>query len=104
VAKELHMDQPHASHPDRQLQFLRELVAEHTCIDADPFEIDEHSWAIHGAIPYGGEVPMAVFSTYEEALEALDGVSDPQNPGSVEENVTLELTSDSTESGWAAGP
>jgi hypothetical protein len=68
----LHLGLPYEEYQDPQLQFLRELVVEHVWIDGDPFQIDEHSWAIHGVIPYGGGVPMAVFNTYEDARKALD--------------------------------
>ena len=61
-------------HSDRQLQFLRELLAENASIDCFVLEMAKDTWAIHGVFPYGGEVPMAVFDTYDEAMHVLDEV------------------------------
>jgi hypothetical protein len=61
--------------PDRQLQFLRALLEENAWIDGDVVEIGcDDAWAIHGVIPYDGEVLMAEFDTYDQANHVLDQV------------------------------
>ena len=66
--------------PDRQLQFLRDLLEENAWIDGDVFEISNDTWAIHGVIPYDGEVLMAEFGTLDEAKHVLDQVRDATRP------------------------
>jgi hypothetical protein len=68
------MNSPRDSHPDRQLQFLLELLEENASIDGDVLEINNDTWAIHGEIPVDGEVLMAEFDTYDEARNMLDRV------------------------------
>ena len=46
----------------------------------DVLEIGNDTWAIHGVLPYDGEVPIAVFHTYDEAKHVLDDVRGP-TPG-----------------------
>ena len=67
------MDEP-PRHANRQFEFLEELVEEHIWIDDDVLQFDIHSWAIHGFVPYDGQVPMAVFSTYGEARLVLEAI------------------------------
>jgi hypothetical protein len=38
----------------------------------DIIEVDEHTWAIHGVTPVGGEVLLAEFATPEEAHAVLE--------------------------------
>jgi hypothetical protein len=57
-----------------QLQFLRVLLQENASIDRDVLEFGNDGWAIHGVFPYDGDVPMAVFATYDEARQTLDEV------------------------------
>ena len=68
------MNDPRNARSDQQLQFLRELLAENASIDADILEIREDIWAIHSVFPYDGEVPMAMFGTYDEAAQVLGEV------------------------------
>jgi hypothetical protein len=60
--------------PDRQLEFLQELVQEHATIDGDILEIDARTWAIHGSIAVDGEVIMAEYDTEDRARHVLDGL------------------------------
>ena len=76
------MNEPLDMHSDRQLQFLRDLLAENASIDGDVLEIAKDTWAIHGVFPYDGEVPMAVFDTYEEAIYVLEEVRRTTRPAS----------------------
>ncbi len=62
-------------HPDRQLQFLQELVAEHATISGDIIEVGTHSWAIHGSIAVDGEVIMAEYDTPDQARRVLSKLS-----------------------------
>jgi hypothetical protein len=55
-----------------QLEFLRVLLQENASIECDILKWGNDSWAIHGVFPYDGEVPMAVFDTYDEAQQALN--------------------------------
>jgi hypothetical protein len=55
-----------------QVEFLQVYVEDNGTIDCDILEVSEDTWVIHGVIPYGGEVPMAVFHSYDEARHALD--------------------------------
>ena len=57
--------------PERQLEFLRELLKENASIGGDVLEIAKNTWAIHGVIPVDGEVLMAEFETYDEAILVL---------------------------------
>jgi hypothetical protein len=57
--------------PQRQLEFLRELLQENASIGGDVLEIARNTWAIHGVIPVDGEVLMAAFETYDEATLVL---------------------------------
>jgi hypothetical protein len=68
------MDEPHDDQSDPQVPFIRKLVDENVSIVGDPVEVRKDRWVVHGVLPYGGEVPMAVFDTYDEARHALDEV------------------------------
>jgi hypothetical protein len=57
--------------PDRQLEFLQELVAEHATIAGDVVEVASNTWAIHGSIPVDGEVLLAEYDTAAAARRAL---------------------------------
>ena len=57
--------------PVVQLEFLRELLKENASIGGDVLEIAKGTWAIHGVIPVDGEVLMAEFETYDEAILVL---------------------------------
>jgi hypothetical protein len=48
------------------------LVDEHATVAGDVFEIDEHTWAIHGSIPIDGEVLIAEFSREQDAVAVLE--------------------------------
>ena len=61
-------------HHADQLQFLRDLLQENALIECNILKWGNDSWAIHGLFPYDGEVPMAVFDTYDEAQRALNEV------------------------------
>ena len=74
------MNESNDNEPDSQLRFLEELLEENTSIDGDVLEIGNDTWAIHGVLPYDGEVPIAVFHTYDEAKHVLDDVRGP-TPG-----------------------
>ena len=60
--------------PDRQLQFLLELLDDNAYIDGDVLEISADTWAIHGQIAVEGEILMAEFGTYDQARKMLDRV------------------------------
>jgi hypothetical protein len=68
------MNEPRERQSDRQAEFLREVMQENASIDADIVAFGNGSWAIHGMFPYDGEVPLAVFETYDEARQVLDEV------------------------------
>jgi hypothetical protein len=72
--------EPHETHADDQLEFLRALLDERAFIDDDVLEFGTNGWAIHGVIPYDGEVPMAVFGTYNEARHVLDELGERMPP------------------------
>ena len=44
------MNSPGDRDPDRQLQFLLNLVDDKAFIDGDVLEISDNTWAIHGEI------------------------------------------------------
>jgi hypothetical protein len=81
------MNEPPKQEPDDQLPYIRKLVEEDGAIVGDAVEIRKDRWVVHGVLPYGGEVPMAVFDSYEEAKRALDEVlgtadgTQPTKPG-----------------------
>jgi hypothetical protein len=68
--------------PDRQLQFLLELLDDNASIDGDVLEISHDTWAIHGQIAVEGEILMAEFSTYDQARDVLDRVRGSSQPTS----------------------
>ena len=59
---------------DGQVEFLRTVLEEHVSIDDDVLEVSTDSWMIHGVVPYEGESPLAMFTSYDEAKSALDEV------------------------------
>jgi hypothetical protein len=59
-------------HLEHQLEFLRGLLVENASIGGDVLEIGDDAWAIHGVIPVDGEVLMAGFDTYDDAIRVLD--------------------------------
>jgi hypothetical protein len=59
---------------DGQLQVLRELVEEGASIDGDVLEVAKDTWVVHGFVGYDGEIPMAVFDTYDGAKHVLEQV------------------------------
>ena len=66
------MNSPGDRDPDRQLQFLLNLVDDKAFIDGDVLEISDNTWAIHGEIAVEGEILMAEFDTYDQARNALE--------------------------------
>jgi hypothetical protein len=62
---------------DERVSFLRTLMQEDGAVDLDILKYGNDAWAIHGVFPYDGEVPMAVFDSYDEAKRALDAVCRP---------------------------
>jgi hypothetical protein len=76
------MNSPRDRDPDRQLQFLLELLEENALIDGDVLEISHDTWAIHGLVPVDGEILMAEFDTYDEARNVLDQVRRMTRPSS----------------------
>jgi len=76
------MNEPHDNSPDNQLRFLRALLEDNASIDGDVLELGHDRWAIHGVFPYDGEVPIAVFGTYDEARHVLDEVNGDMGPAS----------------------
>ena len=69
------MNHFHGEHPDRQLLFLQELVAEHATISSDIVGVGTHTWAIHGSIAVDGEVIVAEYDTPDQARLVLDQLS-----------------------------
>lgn len=59
---------------DGQLQVLRELVEEGASIDGDVLEVAKDTWVVHGVVGYDGEIPIAVFDTYDGAKHVLEQV------------------------------
>ena len=58
---------------DNQDQFLQALIEEENAsIDGDVVQVGEQVWAIHGSIPVDGEVLMAEFDSYDQAIDVLD--------------------------------
>ena len=71
-------------HPsDGQLEVLREMMEEGASIDGDVLEIAKDTWVVHGVVGYDGEVPIALFATYDEAKHVLDQVPGPLHTHSV---------------------
>ena len=66
------MNSPGDRDPDRQLQFLLNLVDDKAFIDGDVLEISDNTWAIHGEIAVEGEILMAEFDTNDQARNALE--------------------------------
>jgi hypothetical protein len=60
---------------DERVLFLQQLVEDRATIAADVFEVDPHTWAIHGVNPVGGDVIMAEFETEDEAKAVLGKLS-----------------------------
>jgi hypothetical protein len=60
-----------------QLQVLREFVEQGASIDGDVLEIVKDTWMVHGVVGYDGEIPIAVFDTYDGARHVLDQVPGP---------------------------
>ena len=58
------MNEPRDEQSDSQLPIIRKLMEENVSIVGDAVEIRKDRWVIHGVLPYGGEVPMAVYDTY----------------------------------------
>jgi hypothetical protein len=66
---------------DRQLAFLRDLVAENAYINGDVLQVGTELWAVHGVIAVDGNVLMAEFDSYHDARHTLDEVrNDPMRP------------------------
>lgn len=63
---------------DDRILLLQQLVEDRATIAADLFEVDPHTWAIHGVIPVGGDVIMAEFETEDEAKTVLGKLSAPE--------------------------
>lgn len=61
-----------SSSDDPIAQLLAQLVEEGASIDGELFEVSDGSWAIHGNIPYGGEVILAEFESFELGTDALE--------------------------------
>lgn len=57
-------------HPDRQLLFLQELIKAN--VAGDVAEVASGIWVIHGEIPVDRDVILAEFSSYDQAIIALD--------------------------------
>ena len=68
------MNEPRDDPSDGQLRVLREFVEEGASIDGDVLEIVKDTWVVHGIVGYDGEVPIALFATYDEAKHVLDQV------------------------------
>jgi arginine decarboxylase-like protein len=64
---------------DERLLFLQQLLEDRATIAADVFEVDPHTWAIHGVIPVGGDVIMAEFDTEDEAKKVLNQLAAPEH-------------------------
>jgi hypothetical protein len=60
-----------------QVEFLHVYLEDNGSIDVDVLEVGDGTWVIHGVIPYGGEVPMAVFRSYADAKRVLDQICAP---------------------------
>ena len=68
----------------RQMEFLTELVNAHTEVAADVFQIGPTTWALHGSIPFDGDVLIAEYDTFEEARAVLVQLaSNPSTDGQV---------------------
>jgi hypothetical protein len=65
------MDQTRGN-TERQLQFLRDLLAENAWIATDVLQIYQGTWAVHGEIAVDGNVLMAAFDSDDDARRTLD--------------------------------
>jgi hypothetical protein len=72
------MNEPQGEQDDDRILLRRQLVEDRANIAADVFEVDPHTWAIHGVIPVGGDVIMAEFETEDEAKTVLGKLSAPE--------------------------
>ena len=69
------MTQQPGEHPDRQLAFLQELLAQRAAISGDGGAVGAHTWAIHGSISVDGEVIMADYDNPNQARLVLGELS-----------------------------
>jgi hypothetical protein len=60
-----------AGDPTRQLQFLESLVDANASVAGDILQIGTGAWAIHGSIPVDGEVLVARYDSWEDAVRVL---------------------------------
>ena len=58
--------------------FIDALIHQRARIAGDIVEINQSTWAIHGAIPVDGEVILAEFDRRENAVEALAWLSEAE--------------------------
>ena len=59
---------------DDQLQVLREFAEDGVSIDGDVLQLTKDTWVVHGFVGYDGEIPIAVFDTYDEAKHVRDQI------------------------------
>ena len=62
--------------PDRPLQHLDALIRAMTAIDSGVAKISDDTWAIYGGIAVDGDVILAEFDSYSEALAVLGRLAD----------------------------
>jgi hypothetical protein len=54
---------------------LDEPLIQGSWVDGDVFQVDDHTWAIHGVIPVDGEVILAEFDKPEDAQAVLESLA-----------------------------
>ena len=65
---------------DLRAQLLEGLIDGRARVAGEILEVHRGVWAIHGSIPFEGEVIMAEFALLDEARAVLDGL-EPNRDG-----------------------
>ncbi len=54
------------------IELLSELIQRQVLVDGDAIEIAEGVWAVHGYLPYGGEVLLREYDSLDRAVRVLE--------------------------------
>jgi hypothetical protein len=65
------MNAEHDRQSDALQRIIEDLVYEHVRVSGDTFQIDTHTWVIHGFIAVDGDVIMAKFDSQDDADAAI---------------------------------
>lgn len=77
------------SHRDVSVEEILELRAR---VSGDIFEVDPHTWAIHGFIPVDGEVILAEFDSPQTAQFILDQLAETEDMATAAQSVSTPGT------------